>query len=42
MPAELAQLKRMAGPVLRVLLAVTRRGFARREEVIFPAAEPVR
>ncbi|MFF5227867.1 hemerythrin domain-containing protein [Dactylosporangium sp. NPDC000521] len=33
--AELAELKRMAGPVLRVLLAVTRRGFARREAVIF-------
>ncbi|MEV4517971.1 hemerythrin domain-containing protein [Dactylosporangium sp. NPDC049525] len=36
-PAELAELKRLAGPVLRVLLTVTRRGFARREAVIFPA-----
>ncbi|MGI5184619.1 hemerythrin domain-containing protein [Dactylosporangium sp. CA-152071] len=35
--AELAELKRMAGPVLRVLLAATRRGFARREAVIFSA-----
>lgn len=35
-PDELAELKRMAGPVLRMLLAVTRRGFARREAVIFP------
>ncbi|MCI4065142.1 hemerythrin domain-containing protein [Micromonospora sp. R77] len=34
-PAELAELRAIAGPVLRVLLAVMRPGFRRREAAVF-------
>jgi hemerythrin-like domain-containing protein len=34
-PSELAELHRLAGPVLRVMLAVVRPGYRRRERLIF-------